>query len=130
MSEYLSRAIEVLEKGAKEKMGDQKADAMKKFVAETLQVFCRQDAEFAQAVVQGGSFKDCMKAVAGKAKGNHISDIAAYRAAVGFYFPGATINFQMTIDLCGSVADKKPEKAEPEAEQAAGAKVLNLEDFL
>lgn len=125
MSEYLNQSIELLEKGAKEKMGDRKADAMKKFVAEALQGFCRQDDEFAQAVVQGGSFKDCMKAVAGKVKGNHISDIDAYRAAVEFYFRGATISFQMTIDLCGSVADKKPEEEKP-----AEVKVLNLEDFL
>lgn len=129
MSEYLNRAVEMLEKGAKEKMGDQKADAMKKFVAEALQGFCRQDAEFAQAVVQGGSFRDCMKTVAGKVNGNHISDIDAYRAAAEFYFPGATISFQMTIDLCGSVTE---EKAEPEVVPAkpAVAKVLNLEDFL
>lgn len=126
MSEYLNQAIELLKNGAKEKMGNYKADAMKKFVAEALQGFCRQDDEFAQAVVQGGSFKDCMKTVAGKVNGNHISDIDAYRAAVGFYFPGATIQFQMAIDLCGSVIEAGAESAKP-VEQT---KILNLEDFL
>ncbi len=125
MNEYLNKALELLEKGAKEKMGDNKADAMKGAIAQALKDFCRQDDEFAQAVVQGGSFKDCMKAVAGKVKGGSISDINAYRAAVEFYFQGATISFQMTIDLCGSVADKMPEEEKP-----AEVKVLNLEDFL
>ena len=42
--------------------------------------FCRQNEEFAQAVAQGGSFQECMKAVA-QGVGNCISDLEAYRRA-------------------------------------------------
>lgn len=81
-----------------------KEQAMKKAVHDTLLEFCRQDEEFSQAVVQGGSFKDCMTAVA-KGVGNSISDLEAYKKAVAFYFPGAGIKMIMKIDLCDSVKD-------------------------
>lgn len=55
-------------------------------VAEALKEFCRQEDEFAQAVVQGGPFADCMKAVS-KGAGSVLSDWEAYRRAVRFYFP-------------------------------------------
>ena len=69
-------------------------------VLETLKTFCLQDQEFAQAVAQGGSFSACMKAVA-DGVGSSISDLDAYKRAVQFYFPGAQIRMQMTIDLNG-----------------------------
>lgn len=50
---------------------DRYGNAMKGAVCEALELFCRQDGEFAQAVVQGGTFEDCMKAVA-KNFGNAI----------------------------------------------------------
>lgn len=102
-----------------------KERAMAGAVAEVLKDFCRQDEEFAQAVAQGGSFKDCMSAVA-RGVGGSISDIDAYKKAVRFYFPGADIRVQMTIDLIGD-ADK-PVHA-PVEKKPAGI-VLNLEDFL
>lgn len=63
MNEYLSQAIEKIDAGMKERL-DRYGDAMKSEVGKALQDFCRQDAEFAQAVAQGGSFAGCMKAVA------------------------------------------------------------------
>ena len=66
-----------------------------------------------------------MKAVA-KGVGNSLSDIEAYRRAVQFYFPGATVQMQMTIDLIGSAAGE----AKPGKEEKPGGIVLNLEDFL
>ena len=54
--------------------------AMSSAVRDTLLEFCRQNEEFAQAVVQGGSFKDCMTAVAQGVVGS-ISDLEAYRRA-------------------------------------------------
>ena len=95
--------------------------AMKSAVMTALLDFCRQDAEFAQAVAQGGSFPDCMKAVA-KGVGSSISDIDAYKKAVSFYFPGAGITVRMTIDLCASVEDA-PHPDGPGI-------VLDLRDFL
>lgn len=51
---------------------------MKSAVRDALLEFCRQNEEFAQAVVQGGAFPDCMAAVA-KGVGSSISDLEAYR---------------------------------------------------
>lgn len=100
-----------------DKVKGQKEDAMKSAVRDALLEFCRQNEEFAQAVVQGGAFPDCMAAVA-KGVGSSISDLEAYRRAASFYFDGARVNFTMTIQL---------EPAEPEAEQKGI--LLDLTDF-
>lgn len=129
---HLTAALEKLSDKQVRAVKDSKARAMAGAVAEALRSFCRQEAEFAQAVDQGGNFTDCMAAVA-KGVGDAISDIDAYKKAVGFYFPGAKIQVQMTIDLIGDAA-----KAEPVEEQApalqvvkpAGPFVLDLDDFL
>ncbi len=118
----LDAAIKKLEKVS---VTGQKEKAMAQAVAEALGQFCRQDREFAQAVAQGGSFQDCMKAVA-RGVGSSISDLEAYKKAVRFYFPGAEIRVQMTIDLVGRAAD--PAEYRP-GERQRGF-VLNLEDFL
>ena len=116
----LEKALEKLDpKG----INGQKEKVMAGPVAEVLKDFCRQDEEFAQAVAQGGSFKDCMTAVA-KGVGGHISDLDAYKRAVRFFFPGADIRVQMSIDLIGDAAME-----EPTAKKSTGI-VLNLEDFL
>ena len=75
-----------------------KESAMKSAVRDALLEFCCQNEEFAQAVAQGGSFQDCMKAVA-QGVGNSISDLEAYRRAASFYFDGAKVQFSMTIQL-------------------------------
>ena len=75
-----------------------KESAMKSAVRDALLGFCRQNEEFAQAVAQGGSFQDCMKAVA-QGVGNCISALEAYRRAAAFYFDGAKVQFSMTIQL-------------------------------
>ena len=80
------------------------AAAMKGAVRDALLEFSRQDEEFARAIAEGGSFKDCMAAVA-KGVSNSISDLDAYKKAVSFYFPGAGIHMTMKIDLCDSVKD-------------------------
>lgn len=72
--------------------------AMKEPVREALLEFCRQNEEFAQAVAQGGSFADCMTAVA-SGVGSSISDLEAYRKAVRYYFDGAQVEYAMTIRL-------------------------------
>lgn len=87
-----------------------KEKAMMSAVKSALISFCKQESEFAQAILESkGSFKECMAAVA-KDAGNCISDLEAYRRAVQFYFQGADIEFKMTIDLCASV---KGEGKEP-----------------
>lgn len=72
--------------------------AMKEPVREALLEFCRQNEEFAQAVAQGGSFADCMTAVASRV-GRSISDLEAYLKAVRYYFDGAYVEYAMTIRL-------------------------------
>lgn len=119
------KAKEKLDKEQKTVTG-QKEKAMSYAVVVQLNHFCDQEEEFAQAVVQGGSFADCMKAVA-KGVGNYISDIDAYKKAVQFYFPGAEIKVQMTIDLIGKAAE--PEPAPVAAPQKKPALTLNLMDF-
>ena len=123
MNFYLDKALKKLEEEYKSGSFDQYANIMKSAVKDTLADFCRQDDEFAQAVVQGGSFTDCMKAVA-KSCGTGISDLEAYRRAVRFYFPGAEIRFQMTIDLIGDAAGER------ESAQDTGPMILDFTQFL
>lgn len=123
MNIYLDKALKKLEEEYKSGSFDKYANIMKSAVKDTLADFCRQDDEFAQAVVQGGSFTDCMKAVA-KSCGTGISDLEAYRRAVRFYFPGAEIRFQMTIDLIGDAAGER------ESAQDTGPMILDFTQFL
>ena len=84
----LSAALDKLSDKQVKAVNGSKERVMAGPVAEALRSFCRQDAEFAQAVAQGGSFAECMAAVA-KGVGQSISDVDAYKKAVGFYLPGA-----------------------------------------
>ena len=99
------------------KVKGQKENVMKSSVRDALLEFCRQNEEFAQAVAQGGSFPDCMAAVA-KGVGGSLSDLEAYRRAASFYFDGARVNFTMSIQL-------EPAVVEP---QQTGI-LLDLSDF-
>lgn len=99
------------------KVKGQKENVMKSSVRDALLEFCRQNEEFAQAVAQGGSFPDCMAAVA-KGVGGSLSDLEAYRWAASFYFDGARVNFTMSIQL-------EPAAVEP---QQTGI-LLDLSDF-
>ena len=116
MNSWFDQAKERLEREYKEVKGT-KESAMKAAVRDTLLEFCRQDEEFAQAVAQGGSFPDCMAAVA-KGVGSSLSDLEAYRRAASFYFDGAKVNFTMSIQL-------EPAAVEP---QQTGI-LLDLSDF-
>lgn len=127
MSDWYEKAKDKLELGKRTGAYDRYASAMKELICEKLCIFCRQDSEFAQAVVQGGAFADCMKIVAKGCGGTSLPDEEAIRRAVRFYFPGATVKFHMELNLCGDV-----EAEAAAAAPAAGAvlKILNLEDFL
>ena len=122
MSRYLDDALKKLDEEYKSGSYDRHATAMKKAVRDAVVDFCRQDEEFAQAVVQGGSFTDCMKAVA-KGCGSSLSDLEAYRRAVRFYFPGAEIHMRMTIDLIGAAAGE-------DREQGVAPMILDFTQFL
>ena len=126
LNNWATQALSKLKDGKKDVSGN-KEKAMAPAVAAQLESFCRQDAEFAQAVVQGGTFADCMKKVA-EGVGNCISDLDAYKKAVAFYFPGAKVHMKLTIDLIGDAAgETEPEEtsvAEPAPEKP---KVISLD---
>lgn len=122
------KAIAKIKSGMSRKL-DRYGEAMKKEVADALITFIRQDAEFAQAVVVGGSFADCMTAVAKEIKGGSISDMTAYGAAVRFFFPGAEIKVKMTIDLVGAAADPAEDAPETTNGEDSGAVIIDLSDF-
>ena len=124
MSNWATRAVEKLQ-GERKAVSGQKETVMADAVMAAIKDFCVQDEEFAQAIVQGGTFADCMKAVA-KGVGNSISDLDAYKKAVQFYFPGAKVTMQLTIDLIGDAAGDTAGETAP----TGGGLVLNLEDFL
>ena len=119
--DYLEEALKRLKEGAKTASGRME-QAVARPIADTLSEFCRQDGEFAQAVAQGGTFGDCLKAVLSGVSGS-ISDIEAYRRAAQFYFPGCVVEMQMVIRV-------NPHEAEPvqEPETRKGI-VLSFEDF-
>ena len=108
----------------------QKATAMKTAVRDALLRFAEQDDEFAQAIAQGGSFKDCMKAVAAGV-GQSISDLEAYEKATRFYFPGARVRFEMHVDLIGDAAGERgaEDVGTCKAPEKTGL-ILDLADFL
>ena len=87
MSEWTAKAAARLEDECKSGKFDKYGSAMKQAVKTALLDFCRQDDEFAQAVVQGGSFTDCMTAVGKKVKNGSISDLDAYSRQSAFTFP-------------------------------------------
>ena len=99
MSEWVEAAEKRLDDESKNGKFDKYGNAMKSAVKDALKEFARQDDEFAQAIAQGGSFTDCMAAVAKRIKSGSISDLDAYSAAAEFYFPGSKVKFQMRIEL-------------------------------
>ena len=129
MSEFLNEALEKIDKGMKEKL-DRYGEAMKAEVGAALKDFCKQDAEFAQAVAQGGTFADCMKAVAKGVKNSSISDMKAFGLAVEFFFPGAGIEVKMSIDLCASVKDERADQCPaPTANNQTPGMIIDLSAF-
>lgn len=105
---YKEKAIEKLDRELKAfHSSDNKAKAVKDAVANTLKMFCEQDEEFAQAIVQTDkTLSDCCESIMKKV-GQSIEDIEVYKRAVNFYFAGADIKVTMEIDLIGSAAEKK-----------------------
>ncbi len=116
----MKEAIQKIDRELKALKGDKYVDAMKIYVAGRLKEFCAQNEEFARAVLQGGTFGDCMSAVRRAVHGASISDLDACRAAAEFYFPGSVVEFRMEIRMSKYEAE----------EQAPAALNLRLEDLL
>ena len=131
---FREQAKKKISDGKKEVKGN-KEGAMKHAIADALISFADQDNEFARAICEGGSFADCMKAVA-KGVGNSISDIDAIRKAVDFYFKGARVNFTMTISVNPHEAPAADPAPTPETSPTQGAETekksvleLSLDDL-
>lgn len=142
---YLEQARDKLRKELPAIKGN-KEGAIKNAAMEALLNFAGQDEEFAQAIVQGGSFADCMREVC-KGIGTSISDLEVYSRAAAFYFPGSKVRFEMHIDLVGEAHAEAGDTSSGAAAEtpsvtganagdssprggAKGGMVLNLADFL
>ena len=75
-----------------------KGQAVGQAVVEALKSFCEQNSEFERAVLDGESVDKCIESTV-KNAGSSISDLEVYKKAVAFYFPGATVEMKLTIDL-------------------------------
>ena len=124
MNDWLAQAKIRLNKERRGGGFNRYGEAMKGAVADALIDFAGQEPEFAQAIVQGGGFAECMKAVSGRVKGNAISDMEAFGAAVRFYFPGAELRVKMTVNLTGGAAREQEAPARKES-----GMILDLSDF-
>lgn len=118
----VEQAIEKIEKELKAFKGDKYGEVIKNGVASALKDFARQDEEFAQAIVQNDkTLSDCCASIV-KGVSSAISDNEAYKRAAQFYFPRASVFFQMKIELC-------PAEGEGDREKPAGI-ILDLADFI
>ena len=110
------QAINKLDEGMKEKITDRYGNVIKTYVHNALAGFCRQNEAFAQAVLNGGTLPECIKhCVQGLHENTGISDVDIYRRAVQFYFPGAQVDFHISIVTEGAETriHEEPERKEP-----------------
>lgn len=99
MSIYTDAKSKITQETESAKKSGSKERVIAEPTADALIEFCKQNEEFAQAVLDGKSFTECVKSVCNSIKGNACSDIEVYRKAVEFYFPGAKVDFQMAIRM-------------------------------
>lgn len=121
-------AIEKIDKEFKGAKLSLHGNAVGKSVVDVLKTFCRQNDEFAQAIVQNKkTVADCIEYTVKGAKSS-ISDIEVYRKAVEFYFKGATVKFEMILDLGdGGFSNKTiPAEEEPEENRAQSKPPIRL----
>lgn len=130
MEGFVNQAIAKIEGGIAAVKG-QKENVVKRPVADALISFCRQQEEFAQAVVQSEkTFADCVAHVVAGC-GNALSDLEAYRKAVGFWFPSAVVDMVLTIRMSEFEEPAKEEKpAEKVKSQTTGNLEFSLFDLL
>ena len=65
-------------------------------VCEALISFCGQSDTFAKAVAEGKTVSECCEETV-KGNDQYLSDFTVYQRAVGFYMPGADIEWSMTV---------------------------------
>ena len=108
--EQIKKVEEALSSKIKEAKGCGKyAAAVANSCKNALLEFAKQDEEFAQAIIEG-SFVDCMKAVEKQLSGKKaVSDFDVYKICASYYFPGAEIDFEMSIRVNPYEKAKTPE---------------------
>ena len=112
------------------KTGNRHANAICDPVRQTLKYFCQQNQEFARAVIDGGSFQDCLETVAiPLSSKQYASDLEIYQSAVRFYFPTAKIEFKMLIHL-SEFEQESVEESVQESVQAVKTLDISLDDLL
>ena len=99
--------------------------AVAQAVHDALAGFIAQQEEFARAVVQADKTLAQVCEAATKGCGSSISDLEVYRRAVAAYFPGARVDFVMTIRMSEHEGTGEPETAKS---QTSGD-VLSLDLF-
>lgn len=130
MDNFRDEAIKKLQREDAAAKFDRYGMAMHGYIRARLEEFCDQDEEFAQAIAQGGSFEDCMKAVCNKI-GQSISDLEAVSRAVKFYFPDKKVLFRMEIaDEQAAEAPPAVRTETPGNPAKGGGIIIDLGDFL
>ena len=111
MNEYYEQAIAKFNNITENKLGRYEK-AICKDVKAVLSNFCRDNSEFAQAVAQSDKTFDLCLANCVKGCGSSISDLEVFSRAAAFWFEGAKVRFEMTLDLGdgGFSNDKKEVK--------------------
>lgn len=123
----IEQAIEKIRREFKESKGlSTKGISVGPSVVEALITFCKQNEEFAQAVVQSDKSVDKCIAHTVHNCGSSISDIEVYRRAVEFYFSGATVRFEMVLDIGDGGFSNKRETLPVAAPAPTGRKPLRL----
>ena len=116
-------AIQKIDRELKEFKGGMKEKVVSSSIAKTMKTFCK-NAAFAAAVLdKKKTLPDCVGEIM-KGVGSSISDIEVYRKAAKYYFPGATVKFNMEISTGDRItaaesdageSDGKISAAEPQA---------------
>ena len=129
----IKSALDKLEEGAREKITDRYGSVIKTYVHSALAGFCKQNESFAQAVINGGTFAECIKYCTEGIGGNTgISDIDIYRRAVQFYFPGAQVDFHISIITEGAETriHEEPEREKMKTETKTEMKTAKSEESI
>lgn len=121
-TDIITRAIEKINTCGKFK--DRYASVIAEPVKRALQEFCRQEEEFARAVIDGGSAEDCINTVAKDiSKKQAVSDPEVFQTAAEYYFPGAVIEYRMVIHM------SKYEFEKPEQKKSINLSLNSLLDW-
>ena len=121
----INEAIAKIKVSDEKKLG-QHERAVNSAVAHALEEFCEQSEEFARAVAESDkTYDDCLKTIC-KGLGRSISDFDLYTKAVQFWFPGAVIEYKMTIRMSEYEAEEETAKPEPKPQDIS----LSLDSLL